>query len=44
MPCIFSPGKGIPKADSHARRFAPEGVTVPKMHDYTPKSRTKDPD
>ena len=25
-------------------RFAPEGVTVPKMHDYTPKSRTKDPD
>lgn len=25
-------------------RFAPEGVTVPKMHDYTPKSRTKDTD
>ncbi|MCH8343875.1 MAG: hypothetical protein IH983_07795 [Planctomycetes bacterium] len=25
-------------------RFAPKGVTVPKMHDYTPKSRTKDPD
>ncbi len=25
-------------------RFAPEGVTVPKMHDYTPKARTKDPD
>ncbi len=25
-------------------RFAPEGVAVPKMHDYTPKSRTKDPD
>ncbi len=24
--------------------FAPEGVTVPKMHDYTPKPRTKDRD